>query len=137
VLSIHRPRLEDGRRVSDNGARQGESYPAPPKVSILVLDEKWPPTYVQVYCDARIDATMESDAERVIDSMMRLYDLMAGKPMPESAHPNAAETARREKRVILRLKPYATWDPRTGREAVQSRFSRMPSNSFEPQSRSR
>ena len=51
-----------------------------PKVSLCVLDEKWPPTYLQVYCDARIDATMESDPPRVIDSMMRLYDVMAGKP---------------------------------------------------------
>jgi nitroimidazol reductase NimA-like FMN-containing flavoprotein (pyridoxamine 5'-phosphate oxidase superfamily) len=81
-----------------------------PKVSILVLDEKWPPTYVQVYCDARIDATMESDSERVIDSMMSLYALMAGNPMPESVRPNAVETAQREKRVILRLKPYATFE---------------------------
>jgi nitroimidazol reductase NimA-like FMN-containing flavoprotein (pyridoxamine 5'-phosphate oxidase superfamily) len=45
-----------------------------PKVSICVLDEKWAPTYLQVYCDARIEATMESDPERVIDSMMRLYE---------------------------------------------------------------
>lgn len=81
-----------------------------PKVSLCVLDEKWPPTYLQVYCDARIDVTMETDSARVIDSMMRLYELMAGKPMPESARPNAAETARREKRVILRLTPYATFE---------------------------
>jgi nitroimidazol reductase NimA-like FMN-containing flavoprotein (pyridoxamine 5'-phosphate oxidase superfamily) len=81
-----------------------------PKVSILALDEKWPPTYVQVYCDARVDATMESDPKRVIDSMMRLYALMSGKPMPESVRSNAAETARRENRVILRLNPYATFE---------------------------
>jgi PPOX class probable F420-dependent enzyme len=81
-----------------------------PKVSICVLDEKWPPTYLQVYCDARIDATMGSDPEHVIDSLMRLYALMADKPMPESARPNAAETARREKRLILRLRPYATFE---------------------------
>ncbi len=81
-----------------------------PKVSILVLDEKWPPTYVQLYCDSHIDATMESEPERVIDSMMTLYAVMAGKPMPESARANAAETARREKRIILRLKPYATFE---------------------------
>ncbi len=31
-------------------------------------------------------------------------------PMPESARPNAAETAGREKRVILRLRPYATFE---------------------------
>src|SRR5215831_764428 len=72
-----------------------------PKVAILVLDEKWPPTYVQLYCDASIDATMESDSGRVIDSMMSLYALMAGAPMPESARVNAAETAQREKRIIL------------------------------------
>src|SRR6516162_675865 len=64
------------------------------KVSIMVLDEKWPTTYVQLYCDACIDATMESEPARVIDSMMALYALMAGEPMPESARPNAAETAR-------------------------------------------
>lgn len=81
-----------------------------PKISLCVLDENWPPVYVQVYCDARIDATMESAPQRVIDSMMRVYEVMAGKPMPESVRANAAETARREKRVILRLKPYATFE---------------------------
>lgn len=60
-----------------------------PKVSICVLDEKWPPTYLQVYCDARIDASMESDPERVIGSMMRLYEVMAATPMPESVRVNA------------------------------------------------
>jgi nitroimidazol reductase NimA-like FMN-containing flavoprotein (pyridoxamine 5'-phosphate oxidase superfamily) len=80
------------------------------KVSLLVLDEKWPPTYVQLYCDARIDATMESEPERVIDSMMTLYAVMAGTPMPKSARANAAETARRERRIILRLRPYATFE---------------------------
>jgi PPOX class probable F420-dependent enzyme len=81
-----------------------------PKVSIMVLDEKWPPTYVQLYCQAHIDATMESDPARVIDSLMTLYALMAGKPMTESARANAAQTAAQEKRIILRLKPYATFD---------------------------
>ena len=81
-----------------------------PKVSIMVLDEKWPSTYVQLYCDARVDATMESDPARVIDSLMTLYALMAGKPMPESARANATQTAEREQRIILRLKPYATFE---------------------------
>lgn len=81
-----------------------------PKVSICVLDEKWPPTYMQVYCDARIDATMESNPQRVINSMMRLYQVMADKPMPEAVRAEAAETARREQRVILLLKPYATFE---------------------------
>jgi len=81
-----------------------------PKVSICVLDEKWPPTYLQVYCDARIDATMESDPKRVIDSMMRLYEVMASAPMPESVRAEAEQTARNEQRVILRLTPYSTFE---------------------------
>jgi hypothetical protein len=35
-----------------------------PKISLCVLDENWPPVYVQAYCDARIDATIESDPQR-------------------------------------------------------------------------
>src|SRR5262249_50522369 len=81
-----------------------------PKVSIMVLDEKWPPTYLQLYCEGLLDATMESDPARVIDSMMQLYALMAGKPMSEAVRANAAETARQEKRIILRLRPYATFE---------------------------
>jgi nitroimidazol reductase NimA-like FMN-containing flavoprotein (pyridoxamine 5'-phosphate oxidase superfamily) len=79
-----------------------------PKVSIMVLDEKWPPTYLQLYCDARVDATMQSDPASVIDSIMALYALMAGQVMPEGARANAAEMAEREQRTIIRLKPYAT-----------------------------
>jgi hypothetical protein len=81
-----------------------------PKVSLCVLDEKWPPTYLQVYCDASVDATMESDPQRVIDSMMRLYAVMAGRPISDVVRTEAAETARREQRVILLLKPYATFE---------------------------
>jgi len=80
-----------------------------PKVSLCVLDEKWPPTYLQVYCNARIDATMESNPQAVVDGMMRLYAVMAGRPMADEARANAEETCRREKRLIVRLAPYATF----------------------------
>jgi hypothetical protein len=53
---------------------------------------------------------MKSDPARVIDSMISLYALMAGKPMPESVRANAAQTAAQEQRIILRLKPYATFE---------------------------
>ena len=43
-----------------------------PKISLCVRDEKWPPTILQVYCNARIDATMESDPLAVVDCMIRL-----------------------------------------------------------------
>ena len=75
------------------------------KVSLCVLDEKWPPTYVVVYCDA----TMDTEETVVVDLMMRIAGVMAGNPMPDAVRPMIAEGARREDRVVLRLRPYATF----------------------------
>jgi len=75
------------------------------KVSLCVLDEQWPPTYVVVYCDAKV----ETEEAAVVDLMMRIAGVMAGNPMPEAVRPMIAEGARRENRVVLRLRPYATF----------------------------
>lgn len=75
------------------------------KVSLCVLDEKWPPSYVVVYCDA----TVETEPAAVVDLMMRIAGVMAGKPMPESVRPLVEEGALREGRVVLRLRPYRTF----------------------------
>ena len=77
-----------------------------PKVSLCVLDEQWPPTYVQVYCDAKVDA----DPEANVDLGMRIAGVMAGEPMPEAVRPMIAEGIIRENRVVLRLTPYATFE---------------------------
>ena len=45
-----------------------------PKVSLCVLDEQWPPSYLQIYCDARID----TDFGHVVDVMMSIAGVMAG-----------------------------------------------------------
>src|SRR6201981_892888 len=76
-----------------------------PKVSLCVLDEHWPPSYLQVYCDAGVD----TDFDSVVDVMMRIAGVMAGTPMSEDVRPMVAEGARQEKRVALRLRPYATF----------------------------
>jgi PPOX class probable F420-dependent enzyme len=76
-----------------------------PKVSLCVLDEQWPPTYVQVYCDA----TVETDFDVVVEVMMQIAGVMAGTAMPEDVRPMVAEGARAEQRVVLRLRPYATF----------------------------
>jgi PPOX class probable F420-dependent enzyme len=76
-----------------------------PKVSLCVLDEQWPPTYLQVYCDATVDR----DFDRVVDVMMGIAGVMAGSPMPDDVRPMVEEGARREQRVVLRLRPYATF----------------------------
>jgi PPOX class probable F420-dependent enzyme len=76
------------------------------KVSLCVLDEQWPPTYLQVYCDA----TLDPDEDAATDLGMRIASLMAGKPMPEAVRPMVREGVRREQRVVLRLEPYATFE---------------------------
>ena len=75
------------------------------RVSLCILDEQWPMSYLQVYCDAEVD----DDIERAIDLMMRISGVMAGEPMPASARPDVEEMCRREHRVVLRLRPYATF----------------------------
>jgi len=79
---------------------------ANPKVSLCVLDEKWPLTYLQVYCIAAI----ESDIEASTELLMRVAGLMAEEPMPDSVRPNLRKLAVEEKRVVLRLKPYQTFE---------------------------
>jgi hypothetical protein len=76
-----------------------------PKVSLCVLDEQWPPSYLQVYCDAQIDAHFDF----AVEVMMRIAGVMAGKPMSEDVRPMVEEGARAEKRVALRMRPYATF----------------------------
>jgi hypothetical protein len=75
------------------------------KVSLCILDEQWPMSYLQLYCDAEVD----DDMDAAIEVMMQVSGIMAGKPMPDSARPDVAEMCRREHRILLRLRPYATF----------------------------
>jgi PPOX class probable F420-dependent enzyme len=76
------------------------------KVSLCVLDEQWPLTYLQVYCDAKV----ETDHDANVDLGMRIAAVMAGAPMPDEVRPMIAEGVRREGRVVLRLTPYVTFE---------------------------
>jgi PPOX class probable F420-dependent enzyme len=92
--------------VSTMAARaKAKAVARSPKISLCVLDEQWPPSYLQVYCDA----TVESDFDRVVDVMMRIAGVMAGSAMPDDVRPMVEEGARAEQRVVLRLRPYATF----------------------------
>ena len=53
------------------------------KVSLCILDERWPFAYLQVYCDAVVD----TDEKLVCDVMMAVGGRMSGKPLPEEARP--------------------------------------------------
>jgi PPOX class probable F420-dependent enzyme len=76
-----------------------------PKVSLCVLDEKWPPTYLNVYCDAVVDDDPDAGAELLV----KIMAVMAGRPLSDDVRPEIEAMARREERVVLRLRPYATF----------------------------
>jgi hypothetical protein len=76
-----------------------------PKVSICVLDERWPFSYLQVYCDAVVD----DEPELVVDVMMAVGGRMSGEALPEDARPVVAAMAEQEGRVVLRCRPYNTF----------------------------
>jgi hypothetical protein len=70
-----------------------------------MLDEKWPLGYVQVYGDAVVDR----DAELAAGVLNQVLGLMAGEPVPPKRWPQVKEMARREHRVVIRVRPYATF----------------------------
>lgn len=76
-----------------------------PKVSLCVLDEQWPLTYVQVYGDARI----EEDFDQAVDVLRRVIDLMAGSEVSGARVAEVERMAREENRVVIRVTPYATF----------------------------
>ena len=97
----------DDLLVSTMAARaKAKAVARDPRVSLCILDEQWPPTYLLVYGRARI----ETDFEAVVDLRMRIAGLMAEQPIPESHRPHVAETSRREERVVLRVTPYMTFE---------------------------
>jgi PPOX class probable F420-dependent enzyme len=75
------------------------------KVSLCVLDERWPFSYLQVYADATLDA----DRDLAVDVMMAVAGRMSGQPLTEEGRPHVAAMAEREHRVVIRCRPYATY----------------------------
>jgi hypothetical protein len=76
-----------------------------PKVSLCILDEHWPLTYLQVYGDA----TLEDDFGQAVDVLRRVIDLMAEKDVTSDKLPEIERMAREENRVVIRVRPYATF----------------------------
>lgn len=76
-----------------------------PKVSLCILDERWPFTYLQVYADA----TVETDRELVVDVMMSVGERMTGQALGPEARPFVEAMAEQEDRVVLRCRPSSTF----------------------------
>jgi PPOX class probable F420-dependent enzyme len=77
-----------------------------PRVSLCVLDEKWPPTYLLVYGTA----VLEEDPDAGADMLRRVVEIMADQPVPAERRAQIAELAREEQRVVIRVTPYATFE---------------------------
>lgn len=87
-----------GRGKARIAARDG-------RVSLCVLDERWPFAYLQVYADA----TVERDRELVVDVMMAVAGRMSGQELDAQARPFVEAMAEQEDRVVLRCRPYETF----------------------------
>ena len=100
------PTDEDEVLVSTMAARsKARAVERNPKVSLCVLDERWPFSYLQVYADA----TVERDTDLVIDVMMAVGTRMSGQELGADARPVVAAMAADEDRVVVRCRPYATF----------------------------
>ena len=76
-----------------------------PKVSLCILDEQWPPTYLLVYGHARL----EEDFDQAVDVLRRVIDLMAESSVAGARTAEIERMAREENRVVIRVTPYATF----------------------------
>ena len=75
------------------------------KISLCILDETWPFSYLQVYCDAAIDP----DGETLVDVMMAVAERMSGEPLSQDLRPMVKAMGEEEGRVLVRCRPYATF----------------------------
>jgi hypothetical protein len=75
------------------------------KISLCVLDERWPFSYLQVYADA----TLDEDRDLAVDVMMAVAGRMSGQPLGEEARPSVAAMCERENRIVIRCRPYASY----------------------------
>ena len=90
------PTDDDELLVSTMGGRsKAKAVVRSGKVSLCILDERWPFAYVQVYCDARV----ETDPDLVVDVMMAVAGRMSGQPLPGEARPAVEWMAKDEGQV--------------------------------------
>lgn len=102
------PTDEDELLVSTTAGRaKARAVARNPRISLCVLDERWPFAYLQVYADAVID----SDRGFAVDVLMAVAGRMSGEPTSEDTRPFFESMAEEEQRVVLRCRPYETFAP--------------------------
>lgn len=76
------------------------------RVSLCILDEQWPLSYLQVYGAA----VVSRDRDLAADVLTRVIGIMAGEEVPESRRAQIEQMADDEQRVVIRVTPYATFE---------------------------
>ena len=76
------------------------------RVSLCILDEQWPLSYLQVYGTA----VVSRDRDLAADVLTRVIGIMAGEEVPESRRAQIGQMADDEQRVVIRVTPYATFE---------------------------
>lgn len=100
------PTADDELLVSTmRGRGKARAVARDPKVSLCVLDERWPFSYLQVYCDAVVDTS----PDLVVEVMMAVGERMSGEPLAPELRPFVQGMAEEEGRVVLRCRPYSTF----------------------------
>ncbi len=100
------PTAEDELLISTTAGRaKARAVVRNPKISLCVLDERWPLVYLQVYANALID----SDHELTVEVLMGVAGRMSGEPVSEDTRPFFESMADEEHRVVLRCRPYETF----------------------------
>jgi hypothetical protein len=100
------PTDDDELLISTTAARgKARALARDGKVSLCVLDERWPFAYLQVYADA----VSERDGDLVVDVMMAVAGRMSGQPLGDEARPYVERMALTEDRVVVRCRPYSTF----------------------------
>jgi|SRR5580700_1040016 PPOX class probable F420-dependent enzyme len=96
----------DDMLVSTMAARaKARAVRRAPEVSLCVLDENWPVTYLQVYGTAVLDPEPSHGA----DLFVKVVELMAGQPVPPERRAQVEKLAREEERVVIRVTPHSTF----------------------------
>lgn len=100
------PTDEDELLVSTTAGRaKARAVLRNPKVSLCVLDERWPFAYLQVYADAVIDP----DHVLAVDVLMGVVGRMSGEAPSDETRPSFESMVDEEDRVVLRCRPYETF----------------------------
>ena len=75
-----------------------------PRVSLCILDEKWPLTYITVYGNATVEERGGDDL------LIAVCELMAEQVMPHDEREKLRKLAIEEERCVIRIVPETTFE---------------------------